>query len=68
MGILTPTSRLVNNNMYLDYIMQGVVVQRKCRDVLFLLIFIAFWVGMFIICGFAVREGEPMIDSCLLHA
>jgi hypothetical protein len=34
------------------------VQQRSCRDVLCLLIFIAFWAGMFVICGIAVRQGE----------
>ncbi|GLC34986.1 hypothetical protein PLESTB_001185800 [Pleodorina starrii] len=38
---------------------EGFVVKRRCRDVLCLLLFIAFWVGMFLICGFAFKNGEP---------
>uniref|UniRef100_A0A7S0RW54 Choline transporter-like protein n=1 Tax=Chlamydomonas leiostraca TaxID=1034604 RepID=A0A7S0RW54_9CHLO len=37
---------------------QGIVKNRKCRDILCLLIFLAFWAGMFVICAFAVREGD----------
>jgi hypothetical protein len=38
--------------------LQGMVENRKCRDVLFLLFFVAYWVGMFVVCGIAFREGE----------
>ncbi|GFR50844.1 hypothetical protein Agub_g13116 [Astrephomene gubernaculifera] len=38
---------------------EGLVINRKCRDVLCLLFFGAFWVGMFIICGIAFRDGQP---------
>ncbi len=31
--------------------------ERKCRDVLCLLLFLVFWGGMFVICGFAVKNG-----------
>ena len=31
---------------------------RRCRDVLFLLLFIGFWVGMFIVCGIAFKRGD----------
>lgn len=34
------------------------VENRKCRDVLFLLFFIAYWAGMFVVCGIAFREGK----------
>jgi choline transporter-like protein 2/4/5 len=37
----------------------GPVGKRKCRDVLFLLLFIAFWVGMVAVAIKAVDEGEP---------
>jgi len=37
---------------------QGMNAQRRCRDVLFLLLFAAFWVGMFIVCGIAFRSGD----------
>lgn len=37
---------------------QGLAVNRKCRDVLFLLFFVAYWVGMLVVCGIAFREGE----------
>jgi hypothetical protein len=36
---------------------QGVAQTRKCRDVLFLLLFLGFWVGMFIVCGVAFKKG-----------
>eukprot|EP00854_Cymbomonas_tetramitiformis_P022377 gene22377-26998_t len=32
---------------------------RKCRDVLFLLVFIAFWFGMFAVASVAWSEGDP---------
>lgn len=32
--------------------------QRKCQDVFFLILFIVFWIGMFAIGGFAVRDGN----------
>jgi hypothetical protein len=37
---------------------QGMVENRRCRDVLFLLLFIAYWAGMFVVCGIAFQEGE----------
>lgn len=37
--------------------MQGMVQKRRCRDVLFLLIFIAYWVGMFVVCAIAFQAG-----------
>lgn len=37
---------------------KGVYEDRKCRDVLFLLLFLAFWAGMFIVCGLAFRDGD----------
>lgn len=40
---------------------QGMVVNRGCRDVIWLLLFIVFWVGMFIICGIAARDGEEFM-------
>ena len=36
---------------------QGVAQTRKCRDVLFLLLFLGFWVGMFVVCGVAFKKG-----------
>jgi hypothetical protein len=38
--------------------MQGVVGNRGCRDVLFLLLFIGYWAGMFVVCGIAFQQGE----------
>jgi choline transporter-like protein 2/4/5 len=34
-------------------------VNRKCHDVLFLVIFVAFWLGMFAIAGAGVSAGDP---------
>jgi len=34
------------------------VEQRKCRDLLFLILFIAYWAGMFVVCGIAFQSGE----------
>ncbi|CAG9467592.1 unnamed protein product [Pedinophyceae sp. YPF-701] len=31
---------------------------RRCTDILFLIIFIAWWVGMFVVCGIAFQRGE----------
>eukprot|EP00054_Salpingoeca_dolichothecata_P014314 m.80628 g.80628 ORF g.80628 m.80628 type:complete len:645 (+) comp20931_c1_seq1:81-2015(+) len=38
---------------------KGPIDDRSCTDVLFLLIFIAFWVGMVVIASLAFRDGEP---------
>lgn len=38
--------------------MQGMVENRRCRDVLFLLFFVAYWAGMFVVCGIAFQEGK----------
>jgi hypothetical protein len=43
---------------------QGMVENRRCRDVLFLLLFIAYWVGMFIVCGIAFQSGEASLLAC----
>lgn len=43
--------------MFEDHL-QGMVENRKCRDVLFLLFFIAYWAGMFVVCGIAFQEGK----------
>jgi hypothetical protein len=54
---------------------QGMVENRRCRDVLFLLLFVAYWVGMFIVCGIAFQSGQVSLPvstcDCLgqqLHA
>jgi choline transporter-like protein 2/4/5 len=51
------------------------VENRRCRDVLFLLLFVAYWVGMFIVCGIAFQSGQVSLPvstcDCLgqqLHA
>lgn len=36
----------------------GMVIKRRCRDVLCLLIFIAFWCGMIVIAAVAYQEGD----------
>ncbi|KAJ3417562.1 hypothetical protein HDV05_000019 [Chytridiales sp. JEL 0842] len=37
----------------------GPIDKRKCRDVLFLVIFIAFWIGMFIVANTSFTYGDP---------
>ena len=32
---------------------------RGCTDVLFLILFYGFWIGMFVVAGFGIRNGEP---------
>lgn len=39
------------------WVMQGVVETRSCTDVVWLIFFIAFWIGMFIVLGTAVSQG-----------
>jgi hypothetical protein len=34
-------------------------VKRKCRDILFLILFIAFWIGMIIIAINGIKQGDP---------
>ncbi|GBF99304.1 choline transporter-like [Raphidocelis subcapitata] len=38
---------------------EGLVEERRCRDVLFLLVFGAYLVGMFVVAGIAFKEGDP---------
>ena len=38
--------------------LKGPIEERSCRDVLWLLVFIVFWAGMFIIAGFAFAHGD----------
>nr|GMD53258.1 choline transporter-like protein 2 [Ipomoea batatas] len=37
---------------------------RKCRDVVFLVIFIAFWVAMIVNSSFGFNQGNPLSLSC----
>lgn len=37
----------------------GPISKRRCRDVFWLLLFAVFWVGMFVIAGFAYQVGDP---------
>lgn len=37
----------------------GVNKKRRCRDILFLVLFIAYWVGMWIVATVAVGSGDP---------
>jgi hypothetical protein len=32
--------------------------KRSCRDILFLLLFIVYWIGMFIIANAAIKGGD----------
>ena len=36
----------------------GLEQNRKCRDIIFLLIFILFWAGMFIVAQAAIASGD----------
>eukprot|EP00054_Salpingoeca_dolichothecata_P015385 m.88649 g.88649 ORF g.88649 m.88649 type:complete len:654 (+) comp21466_c0_seq2:211-2172(+) len=38
---------------------KGPLKKRKCRDVIWLLLYTGFWVGMFVIAGFSIKYGEP---------
>ncbi|KAI8912479.1 plasma-membrane choline transporter-domain-containing protein [Gorgonomyces haynaldii] len=38
--------------------MPGIQQQRKCRDVIFLLLFVVYWIGMFIVAQSAVASGD----------
>eukprot|EP00002_Diphylleia_rotans_P025469 TRINITY_DN5038_c0_g1_i3.p1 TRINITY_DN5038_c0_g1~~TRINITY_DN5038_c0_g1_i3.p1 ORF type:complete len:565 (+),score=95.56 TRINITY_DN5038_c0_g1_i3:86-1780(+) len=37
----------------------GPLKSRSCRDVVFILLFVAFWVGMWTLAGYAVENGDP---------
>jgi hypothetical protein len=41
------------------------VENRKCRDVFFLLVFVAYWVGMFVVCGIAFQSGEHHLHTAM---
>lgn len=36
------------------------MTNRVCRDVFWLILFILYWVGMFVLAGFAYNRGDPM--------
>jgi hypothetical protein len=40
------------------------VENRKCRDVLFLLVFAAYWAGMFVVAGIAFQQGDWCLSRC----
>ena len=42
---------------YKDHV--GPVGPRRCRDVIFLIIFFLYWVGMFLVAGLAFTSGDP---------
>eukprot|EP00882_Tetradesmus_deserticola_P009818 GHRQ01010375.1.p1 GENE.GHRQ01010375.1~~GHRQ01010375.1.p1 ORF type:complete len:167 (+),score=9.03 GHRQ01010375.1:733-1233(+) len=48
--------------------LQGMVENRSCRDVLFLLLFIAYWAGMFVVCGIAFQSGEGALHIGALQS
>ncbi len=37
----------------------GPVANRRCRDILFLIIFLAFWGGMFYLASVVAKSGDP---------
>lgn len=39
--------------------LKGPTDKRSCQDILWLILFIAFWVGMFVIGGWAIHNGNP---------
>jgi hypothetical protein len=41
------------------YVVSRVVEDRKCRDILFLILFVLFWIGMVIVAGNAFAKGDP---------
>lgn len=42
-----------------DQEFSGPIVERECRDIFFLLLFILFWIGMFVVAILAFRKGDP---------
>eukprot|EP00042_Codosiga_hollandica_P038317 m.310906 g.310906 ORF g.310906 m.310906 type:complete len:640 (+) comp55359_c0_seq1:214-2133(+) len=37
----------------------GPLKNRSCTDILMLILYIAFWVGMFVVAGIAIKQGDP---------
>jgi hypothetical protein len=54
-------SDIHGNRKTFDPAFQGPIDKRSCRDVLFLIVFIAYWVGMFVVAGIAFANGNPKI-------
>lgn len=52
-----PQSRRASNDR--GYVVSRVVEDRKCRDILFLILFVLFWIGMIIVAGNAFAKGDP---------
>ena len=43
--------------------LQRIAENRRCRDVLFLLFFLGFWIGMVILAGFAWSKGNAKLAA-----
>jgi hypothetical protein len=37
----------------------GIAKNRGCTDIPFLILFIAYWIGMWIVAGVALKSGDP---------
>ena len=44
-------------------LLQRIAENRRCRDVLFLLFFLGFWIGMVILAGFAWSKGNAKLAA-----
>lgn len=55
-----PSIKMANDIIAFDPDFKGPVsAKRRCRDIFFLLLFVLFWIGMFIVCWQAVSVGNP---------
>ena len=44
-----------------DHLQDGPTESRGCTDLLFLMLFVAYWVGFFIVCVFGFKNGDPKL-------
>ncbi|KAL0045810.1 hypothetical protein WJX82_005374 [Trebouxia sp. C0006] len=54
-------TEMVSAGKLSEMISQRIAENRRCRDVLFLLFFLGFWIGMVILAGFAWSKGNPKL-------
>jgi hypothetical protein len=55
--VINKTAALVDGEL-VTVTVYGPVKRRRCRDVAFLILFLGFWVGMFIIANVALKYGD----------
>ncbi|KAI8803246.1 plasma-membrane choline transporter-domain-containing protein [Cladochytrium replicatum] len=58
---MSPRGKVAPEHSVPDYDVKviGPLDKRKCRDILFLILFILYWIGMWVVASLAVQTGDP---------